>query len=66
MSISLAILFKKLVTLKKLVSGSRLSSIDQEHTGLTNHLAPPNSNQPRWPPHDVVNMTPYGVWVISW
>jgi hypothetical protein len=30
-------------------------------TALTNHLPPPNSNQPRCPPSAVVHSTPYGV-----
>lgn len=30
-------------------------------TGLTNQRSPPSSNQPRWPPQEVVSMTPYGV-----
>lgn len=29
-----------------------------ELTGFTNHLSPPNSNQPRCPPQDVVIITP--------
>jgi hypothetical protein len=32
-----------------------------ELTGFANHLSPPNSNQPRCPPQDVVIITPYGV-----
>ena len=36
-----------------------------EHTGLVNHRQPPSSNQPRWPPHEVVNKTPYGVCLNS-